>query len=82
MHIYAHVYFLPIPLCIAIVVSTLVTTVMYDELIFTYAGPSASRYAIQYIWCLSQARINWEGCGRKGIRRKIGRMMEVGTLME
>jgi len=20
--------------------------------------------------CLSQARINWEGCGRKGIRRK------------
>jgi len=32
----------------------------------------ASRYAIQHIWCLSQARINWEGCGRKGIRRKIG----------
>ena len=22
--------------------------------------------------CLSQARINWEGCGRKGIRRKNG----------
>ena len=22
------------------------------------------------ILCLSQARINWEGCGRKGIRRK------------
>jgi len=25
------------------------------------------------IQCLSQARINWEGCGRKGIRRKNGR---------
>jgi len=22
------------------------------------------------VWCLSQARINWEGCGRKGIRLK------------
>ena len=22
--------------------------------------------------CLSQARINWEGCGRKGIQRKTG----------
>ena len=22
--------------------------------------------------CLSQARTNWEGCGRKGIRRKVG----------
>ena len=22
--------------------------------------------------CLSQTRTNWEGCGRKGIRRKIG----------
>ena len=31
--------------------------------------------------CLSQARINWEGCGSKGIRRKIGGMMEVGALM-
>jgi len=27
---------------------------------------------MQGIWCLSQARINWEGCGRKGIRRKNG----------
>ena len=32
----------------------------------------ASRYAIQQIWCLPQARINWEGCDRKGIQRKIG----------
>jgi len=34
-------------------------------------------YAIQHIWCLSQARINWEGCGRKGIRHTIWGMMEV-----
>jgi len=40
----------------------------------------ASRYAIQHIWCISQARINWEGCGRKGIH-KIGGMMEVGELI-
>ena len=32
----------------------------------------ATGYASQHIWCLSQARINWEGCGRKGIRRKNG----------
>jgi len=41
----------------------------------------ASRYAIQHIWCLSQARINWEGRGRKGIRHKTGWMMEVGASM-
>ena len=29
-------------------------------------------YASQHIWCLSQARINWEGCVRKGIRGKNG----------
>jgi len=27
-------------------------------------------YASQHIWCLSQARINWEGCVRKGILHK------------
>jgi len=32
----------------------------------------------QHLWCLSQARIKWEGCGRKGIWRKNGGMMEVG----
>jgi len=31
----------------------------------------ASRYTIQHIWCLCQAGIDWEGCGKKGIRRKI-----------
>jgi len=29
-------------------------------------------YASQHIWCLSQARIHWEGCVRKGILRKNG----------
>jgi len=38
----------------------------------------ATGYAIQHIWCLFQARIEWEGCGRKGIWRKNGGMMEVG----
>ena len=32
----------------------------------------ATGYESQHIWCLSQARINWEGCARKGIRRKNG----------
>ena len=34
------------------------------------AANHATAYASQHIWCLSQARIKWEGCGRKGIRRK------------
>ena len=33
------------------------------------------------ILCISQARINWEGCGRKGIRQKMGVMMEVVALI-
>jgi len=34
----------------------------------------ATGYATQHIWCLSRARIKWEGCGRKGIwRKKWGR---------
>jgi len=32
----------------------------------------AIAYASQHIWCLSQSRINWEGCGRKGIWYKNG----------
>jgi len=36
----------------------------------------ATGYASQHIWFLSQAKTNWEGCGRKGIR-KNGEMMEV-----
>jgi len=34
--------------------------------------PFATGYASQHIWCLSQARINWESCVRKGILRKNG----------
>jgi len=32
----------------------------------------ATGYASQHIWCLSQARINWEGCARNGIWHKNG----------
>jgi len=38
----------------------------------------AMGYASQHIWCLSQARINWEGCGRKGIWCKNVGMMDAG----
>ena len=35
---------------------------------FAHAGLRPGRpYASQYIWCLSQTRINWDGCGRKVI---------------
>ena len=37
-----------------------------------YTANQATGYASQHIWCLSQARINWEGWGRKGIWRKNG----------
>jgi len=33
----------------------------------------------QHIWCLSHARINWEGCARKGIWRKNVGMAEMGA---
>jgi len=39
---------------------------------FIYLLVKATGYASQHIWCLSQARINWEGCARKGIWRKNG----------
>ena len=32
----------------------------------------ATGYASQHIWCLSQARINWHSCSRKGIWYKNG----------
>jgi len=35
-------------------------------------------YASQHIWCLSQASINWQGCGRNGMQRKNAGMMEIG----
>jgi len=30
-------------------------------------------------WCLSQARINWDSCARKGIQHKMVRMAELGV---
>jgi len=38
----------------------------------------ATGYASQHIWCLSQCKIKWEGCCRKGSRYKNGGMMEMG----
>ena len=38
----------------------------------------ATGYASHHIWCLSQARINWKGCVRKGIRHKKVGMAEMG----
>jgi len=32
----------------------------------------ASRYAIQDIWCLSQARINWESVAGRASGVKLG----------
>ena len=37
---------------------------------FTHKYVKTICYISQHIWCLSQARINWEGCVRKGILRK------------
>jgi len=37
----------------------------------------ATRYVSQHIWCLSQARINWEGCVWKASGIKMMEM--VGT---
>jgi len=46
------------------------------ELVFFYnfkqTYNQATGYASQHILCLSQARINWEGCARKGIRHRNG----------
>jgi len=39
----------------------------------------ATGYASQHIWCLSQARINWKGCVRKGVWCRNGGMTEVGA---
>jgi len=45
--------------------------------VWTFSKSQTTGYAIQHILCLSQARINWEVCGRKAIRRKNGGLMEV-----
>jgi len=51
-----------------------VTAEMLPTLLFV----QATGYASQHIWFLSQARINWEGCIRKGIWHKNGGMMDMG----
>jgi len=43
----------------------------------TYRNQATGGIQSSLCLCLSQARINWEGCGRKGIRCKNG-----GGLME
>jgi len=45
----------------------------------SYALNQATGYTSQHIWCLSQARINWKGCIRKGIWHQNGGMVEVGA---
>ena len=39
----------------------------------------ATGYPNQRIWCLPQARINWEGCARKGTSVKMVGMAEMGA---
>jgi len=46
--------------------------VFFHHLFFILSFNQATGYASQHIWCLSQARINWKGCARKGIRHKNG----------
>jgi len=54
------------------------SSLLVAEIINSNLCNEATGYVGQQIWCLSQAKINWEGCGRKGIQRKNGGMMEVG----
>jgi len=54
------------------------TVVHVIKLAALYSNLWRTGYASQHIWCLSQAKIKWEGCGRKGIQHKNGGMTEVG----
>ena len=60
--------------------NTITTLYIKSNINATYSIPCnhATGYASQHIWCLSQDRMKWEGCGRNGIRCKNGVMMEVG----
>jgi len=51
--------------------TTAATVTLFYRLVFVNQN-QATGYAIQHIWCLSQARIKCQGCGRKGIWRKMG----------
>jgi len=50
----------------------------FTGVLYGYAN-LATGYASQDIWCLSQARINREGCARKGMWHKMVGMAEVGA---
>jgi len=45
-------------------------------MLYTTKPPGMQASIIQ---CLPQAKISWEGCGRKDIQHKNGGMMEVGA---
>jgi len=45
------------------------TYVAHNTVYLVLHKNQSTGYASQHIWCLSQARINWQGCGRKGIWR-------------
>ena len=45
-------------------------------MLYTTKPPGTQASIIQ---CLPQAKISWEGCGRKDIQHKNGGMMEVGA---
>jgi len=56
---------------------TLKLNININSTMFMPSLNQATGYASQHIWCLSQARINWEGCLRKDILRKMVGMAEV-----
>jgi len=52
------------------------TSLINKTLLLSHGGMQSSIFL-----CLSQARINWEGCGRKGIWRKNGEIDGGGLLI-
>jgi len=54
---------------------TPVSGLVIIKLLFCY---QATGYASQHIWCLSQARINWEGCAGRASGIKMVAMAKVG----
>jgi len=49
------------------------------SILFLPIPNQAIGYASQHIWCLSQARKNWDGCARKAFWHKMMQMAEVGA---
>jgi len=49
---------------------SLLSSTLYNS--FTYLLTKSLGMQASINQCLSQARTNWEGCGRKGIRHKNG----------